>query len=304
MTMETVPLPRPPFVSVIIPVYNGGAQLPACLLALEHQTYPRDRYEVIVVDNGSTDDSRNVAAQHAGVRLEVEPGLGSYAARNRGIAVAKGDVLAFTDADCIPAPDWIARGVAQLDRTPDVGLVGGRIEVPSLSGPSTLELYEGLFEFDQRRFIEHGRFAMTANLFTRASVLRCVGSFDAQLKSVGDREWGNRVAAAGYALAFGDDVVVRHPARDSMRSLLRKRLRVAGGHHDLAQRNGHSTRSFFAALSQQLVRKPLRGAVTLGRHRGGVRARGRVALFGLLVVLCYAEAIERIRLALGGRSHR
>jgi hypothetical protein len=175
---------RLPLVSVIVPVYNDADRLRTCLHALAQQTYPDSRLEIIVVDNGSTDGSATVAARFPRVRVESEPTVGSYAARNRGIGVATGEVLAFTDADCIPTRDWVAEGVAHLARVPRCGLVAGRIHIYPREGdrPTTVELYESLFDFDQHRFVEHGRFGVTANLFTYAAVVREVGSFDPSLR--------------------------------------------------------------------------------------------------------------------------
>src|SRR4051812_27832091 len=101
------PARTPPFVSVIVPVFNQSEPLRACLRALNGQTSPRARFEVIVVDNGSTDPVSVPTGSHSTVRVEGESKPGSYAARNRGVAIARGSVIAFTDADCVPAADWV-----------------------------------------------------------------------------------------------------------------------------------------------------------------------------------------------------
>src|ERR1041384_5139232 len=94
------------FVSVIVPVWNDAERLGHCLHALEKQTYPAESYEVIVVDNGSTDSVACLVAAYGRARLVSEQRPGSYAARNTGLNLARGQVIAFTDADCLPAPDW------------------------------------------------------------------------------------------------------------------------------------------------------------------------------------------------------
>jgi glycosyltransferase involved in cell wall biosynthesis len=304
---EHCPLPTRdvPFVSVIVPVFDDAERLARCLEALAQQTYPADRYEVIVVDNGSTDGSPDLAARFPRARLEREPEPGSYAARNRGIAVARGEVLAFTDSDCVPTPDWLAVAVAELSRVPSCGLVGGSVELffRQPERPTVCELYEAIFDFDQERFVTAGRFAMTANLLTTAAVMREVGTFDARLKSVGDRDWGNRVHAAGFAVSYVRGARVRHPTRYRFRKILTKRLRVGGGHHDAARKGRFAKLRLLGALAQLLVRKPARGAVALWRHPPA----GPWMTFktwGLLTVLCYIEAGERIRLAAGGRARR
>ncbi|WP_406672106.1 glycosyltransferase, partial [Natronospira sp.] len=87
-------------VAVIVPVYDDARRLAGCLRALEEQTYPADRYQVLVVDNGSGEDIAGVCRAFPRVRCVSEPRPGSYAARNKGIACTEGEFLAFTDSDC------------------------------------------------------------------------------------------------------------------------------------------------------------------------------------------------------------
>jgi len=96
-----------PFISAIIPVYNDSIRLRTCLQALEEQTYPKGAYEVIVVDNGSDESIEPIVAEFNQAKASYEPHPQSYAARNKGLSLARGGVIAFTDSDCIPAPDWI-----------------------------------------------------------------------------------------------------------------------------------------------------------------------------------------------------
>jgi len=108
-----------PLVSVIIPVYNDPDGIRRCFEALRKQSYPTERFEILAVDNGSTDDTRAViqdalAGVPNGYLLVEDEIQGSYAARNAGIERATGEVLAFTDADCTPAPTWIESGVKTL----------------------------------------------------------------------------------------------------------------------------------------------------------------------------------------------
>jgi len=99
------------FASVIIPVYNDVKRLEICLKTLEAQTYNKDRYEVIVIDNGFNENIESAAAKYRHVKLLKESRPGAEAARNTGIAAAAGEVLAFTDSDCVPAEDWLEKGV-------------------------------------------------------------------------------------------------------------------------------------------------------------------------------------------------
>lgn len=217
-----------PFVSIIIPVYNDGEPLKTCLESLENQTYPKERYQAIVVDNGSDEDIASVVKNFSQAITIYEEKPGSYTARNKGISVAPGDAIAFTDADCIPAADWIEKGVENLLRVPNCGLVAGKIEFfcKEPGQPTAIEFYDMIFFLNQKTYIKEKKFGATANLFTWKNVFDKVGVFDAQLKSGGDHEWGNRVYARGYQLIYAEDARVKHPARSSFRQLYKKVMRI------------------------------------------------------------------------------
>ena len=232
-----------PFVSVIVPVFNDAERLKTCLDALEAQTYPKNLYEVIVVDNASDEgqDIQGVVAQFSQAIAAFEGQPGSYAARNQGISLAKGEVIAFTDADCIPCHQWIEAGVNCL-RDPHCGLVAGEIEIffKDPSCPTSTELYESVAAFHQKRWLEKEHWGATANLFTLKQVIKQVGNFDATLKSAGDLEWGNRVATFGYKQVYSKEACVTHPARSSLKEVYTKHLRVIGGLYELQNKNYQS----------------------------------------------------------------
>lgn len=115
-------LPDYPKVSVVVASYNGGRTLPACLQSLQHLNYPN--YEVILVDDGSTDDTAKIAAQYLTVRTIHQPNLGLSAARNTGINAATGEIVAFTDSDCRADEDWLYYLVGDLLKT-DAAAIGG-----------------------------------------------------------------------------------------------------------------------------------------------------------------------------------
>lgn len=225
-----------PMVSIVIPVFNDWERLEACLEALERQTYPVDRFEVLVVDNGSDSAVPDGTARYVNVTVLHEPKPGSYAARNRGLASAVGEVLAFTDSDCVPRADWLERGVARLRTTENPGFVGGKIELffRNPRRPNAAEIYESVVAFPQEIEVTRGRRSVTANMMTLRSVLDEVGTFDDRLRSGGDLELTRRISDAGFEATYGDDVVVRHPARASLAELFRKQRRVARGQYELA----------------------------------------------------------------------
>ncbi|MBD2038534.1 glycosyltransferase family 2 protein [Leptolyngbya sp. FACHB-321] len=224
-----------PFVSVIIPVYNDAYRLSRCLKALEHQTYPKLSYEVIVVDNNSEENISSITELFSQAILVKEERKGSYAARNKGISIAKGTVLAFTDSDCIPVLDWIEKGVQCLLANPNCGLSAGKIELffKNPSKPTAVEVYDSINFLRQEHYIKALHFGATANVFTFKQMFDVVGLFNADLKSGGDQEWGNRVFAAGYTQVYAEEACVAHPARHELSELKQKVTRVTEGHYNL-----------------------------------------------------------------------
>jgi glycosyltransferase involved in cell wall biosynthesis len=300
-----------PFVSVIVPVFNGADRLRRCLEALEQQTYPQSQYEVIVVDNGSdaTENIAGVVEPFGQAILAVESQPGSYAARNTGIKLAQGTVLAFTDADCLPAADWLANGVRHLVRVPNCGLVAGRIEVfvrdPAQITP--VELFEQITAFPQQKLLDTKHGGATANLFTWKRVMEQVGLFDAQMKSNGDLEWGQRVFRQGYAQCYADDAWVAHPARHSWAELYRRTRRLTGGSYDWQRKAIASPVQKQATQVMQLVQQlvpPLMFVwnAFLDPRLTGLEQKIKVSI--AMVFVRYVGAWEMLRLMLGGVSAR
>ena len=288
------------FVSVIIPVYDDFQQLKKCLHALEDQTYPKGSYEVVVVDNGSSESIEPVVAGF-GQALAVREGrIGSYAARNKGLSLARGEVIAFTDSDCIPEPDWIEGGVARLRGTVGCGLVAGKVETffEDPLRPTAVELYESATAFPQRRYVELRKYGATANLFTFKSVFEDVGPFDEGLRSGGDYEWGRRVHSSGYGQVYADDVRVWHPARRSFGQLRGKIVRVAGGHRSSPD-PADSSRFKLELLVRLLP--PVRGALRVlsNKRLGGIGDRLKVVL--VMCLVRYLQVWERLRVRLRGK---
>jgi cellulose synthase/poly-beta-1,6-N-acetylglucosamine synthase-like glycosyltransferase len=171
-----------------------------------------------------------VIAKDVSARTVVETRPGSYCARNAALRDTTGEVIAFTDADCLPAADWLAQGVAALRESTAPDLVAGRIEVlPGGFKTTVTELYETINAFPQQRYVELERFGATANLFVRREVFDSIGPFEATLHSGGDREFCNRATDAGFTIMYDDTVVVRHPARRTFAELRRKLRRTNRG---------------------------------------------------------------------------
>lgn len=222
-----------PLVSVIIPVYNDTHRLGLCLDLLAQQTIA-GQAEVIVVDNGSTEDMAALRARFPGVQWLHESKPGSYAARNTGIAVARGRILAFTDSDCLPSAVWLEKGIAPLLDDNPPSFVGGGIDLVT-TGVKRLrsaEVFDLAVGFPQKRFVEVIHFAMTANMLTRAETMAEVGLFSTTMKSGGDRDWGNRAWAKVGPGRYVEEARIGHPTRSTPPEVLKRVRRVAGGERD------------------------------------------------------------------------
>lgn len=305
--ISNVPETPVPFVSVIIPVYSDEGDLKHCLAGLAAQKYSSDRFEVIVVDNGGNQELDDLIGTVAQARLISEPRAGSYVARNAGIANARGEVFAFIDADCVPAVDWLSAGTRRLQAEPSCGLVGGHLEMlfARRNRPTVLELYDRVINFDQRTYIEQDRYSVTANLFTTASVLKSVGGFDEGLRSCGDKDWGNRVAAAGFSLCYAEDVIVRHAARNSFKATVGKLRRVSGGNVGLRRKQGQLQDA--VATGQFILRGLVPPLQQWREALAKVESGQRHLLPALLVLIAYfkyVRTLEAIRVLVGGDAKR
>jgi glycosyltransferase involved in cell wall biosynthesis len=217
----------------VIPVLDERLRLPHLLDALVHQQGAPD-LEVVVVDNGSTDGTPDIAAAHP-LRPKVvrEPARGPYAARNAGWAAASGELIAFTDADCRPDAGWVAGGCRAIAAGAD--LVGGAIIQQGSDHPTVWERYDRATYLRQDRFVSDQGFAATANLFIKDAVLDAVGPFRPELVASGDLELCWRAAEAGFVLAYAPDAIVRHHPRASFRETWALHRKLGSGFAELAR---------------------------------------------------------------------
>lgn len=205
--------------SVIIPHFNQPDLLDRCLTALMPQAAGA---EVIVVDNGSTTMPEAVVARHPGVRLARETTQGPGPARNHGVALSSGDMLAFLDADCVADPGWIAAIRAGL-ADPAVQVIGGDVQIhyADPARPTAVECFEAEFGYRMEHYIRREHFTGTGNLAMRRTTFDLVGGF-AGIGVAEDRDWGQRAKALGIPIIWAPDMRVYHPARESFAELTRK----------------------------------------------------------------------------------
>jgi GT2 family glycosyltransferase len=211
-------------ISVIVPHLNDYDNLDACLTLLEAQSFPGDRTEIIIADNGSSrglDAVRRIVGSRGRV-IEVAE-RGAAPARNAGVRASRGEAIAFIDSDCRPDKRWLEEGLAEL-RLAD--FVGGRIDV-LVQDPQRMtaaEAFESVFAFQNERYVKDLNFTVTASMFVWRSVFDAVGGFENGVPE--DKDWCMRARRQGYCIRFAPKSIVGHPARRTMPELKRKWRRL------------------------------------------------------------------------------
>jgi glycosyltransferase involved in cell wall biosynthesis len=287
-----------PLVSVIIPHLNQSAGLLRCLTALEGGHRQPD--EIIVVDNGSARPPTDICAQFGKVRLLHQPVAGPGLARNLGAEQSKGNILAFIDADCIPALDWLVHAERAL-QDQQVEILGGDVRI-AYDDPKRLtqiEAYESIFAFRMDRYISRQGFSGTGNLVMRRRVFDRVGPF-AGLKIAEDRDWGQRATRAGHIIHFIPDMTVFHPPRLCFSDLQVKWDRHI--FHDMQRCNGRWGRLRWVFKALLLAASPI---AEIPRVLVCKRVRGlsnRCKAFSCLTGIRIHRAARMIQMTWGGTS--
>lgn len=228
---------RCPLISVVIPAYNAREVLDACLDALERQTLSREKYEIIVVDDGSTDGTQEIAANRD-VVLIYQRHRGAAAARNAGARRAEGEIIIFTDADCMPEPNWI-EAIASRFADKDVVGVSGRIRTHQRSLVARfiqLEYDDRYENIARHRYID---FISTATGAYGLETFLQNGGFREDLLGAEDAELSFRLASQGHKMVFAPEAIVYHVHPESILEYARRKYHYGYWRMMVYQRHPH-----------------------------------------------------------------
>lgn len=232
-------------ISIIIPVLNAGSHINDCVSSLTNQSFPKDKYEIIIVDNGSKDDTIDRLVQYIGhITILREPKKGSYAARNTGIKIAKGEIIAFTDSDCVADKNWL-KELYEGFSSKDIGCVVGAIN--AYPGKSLVEIYSRNKNILSQKTVLDSRFlpyGQTANTAFRREVFGQIGYFDERLASAGDADISWRMQLnTTYKLVYNPKAIIEHRHRSSFKGLFRQQFRYGFGRIWLYKKYGDHMKS-------------------------------------------------------------
>jgi glycosyltransferase involved in cell wall biosynthesis len=272
--------------SVIVPTYDRPAQLSRCLRALADLEYPREAFEVVVVDDGAAPGTQRIVETFSGeltVHLLSQPREGPASARNQGAARARGVYLAFTDDDCVPAPDWLRRLECCFTSHPTAAVGGVTINaIPAVHYSTASQLLiDYLYEYYKAE-VTGARFFTSNNLALHAQGFREVGGFDESfpLPAAEDREFCERWQRSGRQLHYAEDVVVYHAHNLTLTSFVTQHFNYGRGADFL-----HRCRARYDGAGGRPKLEPLSFYFNLVRYPLTQRRRGRaLPLVGLMAL--------------------
>jgi glycosyltransferase involved in cell wall biosynthesis len=289
--------------SIIVPTFDRPLQLGACLEALAQLDYPKNQFEVIVVDDGGSCALESVVAgcqDRVAVKLVRQPNGGPAIARNFGASFAKGQFLAFTDDDCEPEANWLGAMEARLRSSPG-RLIGGRTAnalAHDVYAQASQMIIDAIYAH-YNRAEQEARFFTSNNLALEARQFREMGGFhaDFRLPAAEDREFCDRWRASGFGMVYAAEAVVRHSHRMSLGGFWGQHFRYGRGahlYHRIRRDWGGGKVPFEGlALHWDMLRRPFREAGALS----GMRCAGLICLSQVAAVAGYlreARAARRV----------
>ncbi|MCC8409599.1 glycosyltransferase family 2 protein [Mucilaginibacter sp. UR6-1] len=293
-----------PYITIIIPTFNDWDRLALCLGALAGQTYPVDRFEIIVANNNANDKVPDGYDLPGNCKVITESKPGSYAARNAALKIAKGEILGFTDSDCIPYANWISTAVNHFNNHPQCYRIGGSVELFYQSAKLTkAELYESVFAFNQERYVNVEGTSITANMFTKKEVFDAVGVFDDTLMSGGDYEWGVRALKGGFGIDYVPELIIKHPARHDLKEIANKARRVGGGQAGFQENKKVSKLGYMIRFVKEV--RPTGGDIRYILKKGkNLSLSQKLDVFFVRYYLKAVRSAERYKVLTGKKASR
>lgn len=298
-------------ISVIIPVYNDPEGLKDTLDSLVDQELDRE-YELLPVDNNSTDQTAEVIKDFEQRYPDLVNGLeennvqSSYAARNKGIENAEGDIICFLDADMWVDTDYLSKISSYFEENPEVDYVGCQVEIVKQSD-SLASKFDEVTGFQVKSYLDELGFVPTCCLSVRKEVFDEIGKFNQKLVSGGDKEFGRRVNSSNLGTEYLDSVRVYHPARTSVRDIASKYFRIGRGDRQLQanynqilgendERDGFSGRGYLPEFS--IIQKKVENL----RNKGVVLVPGFLFCYVVKQLSYYSGYLYEMILVSSGRS--
>jgi GT2 family glycosyltransferase len=291
-----------PTFSVVIPTYNRVQSLPRCLDALDRLDYPRDCYEIIVVDDGGSQDLQPIIEQAGGqITLVRQSNSGPALARNTGVAHASGDFVAFTDDDCLPDQGWM-RGFLDILQSMPNCLAGGRTVnhlVGNLASSASQHLQDYVYGYYNRDSLNARFFASNNMAMSRASYQE-IGGFDATFgfSASEDRDLCDRWLLAGRPLCYAPDALIFHAHSMTIAGFWQQHFGYGKGAYHFHQRR--------AARHQAPIRiEPAAFYINMLRYPFGVESAPRALILSALMGLSqFASAAGFFTAKTRSGSHR
>jgi len=289
-----------PYVSVVVPAYNASYIIGKCLAALRRQTYPHDLFEIIVVDDGSSDDTAKIASS-MGIKVLVQPNQGPAVARNLGAEEARGELVLFTDSDCEPQGDWIACMVEPFTDPEIVGTKGfyKTRQKEIIARFAQIEYDVKCDMLKKNRYID---FVDTYSAAYRRDVFLEVGGFDAIYTTASgeDSELSYKLSLIGYKMVPVPNAFVFHQHPNTLFKYLKKKYRNAywrivtwSKYPQKIAKDSHTPNSYkFQVLISPLILLALIGSIILGKVLLVIAIFLTVIFMGISLPFAY-KAIRR-----------
>jgi len=199
-----------PFVSIVIPAFNSDKTIGLAIVGCDCQEYPNDKIEIIVVDDGSTDSTKDIVLSYPHVKYIYQKNQGPAAARNNGLNNSHGQIVAFLDSDCVPRKYWISKMISRYT-SDSVVCVGSRYGIANRTSLLACCIY---FEFLVRykRMPQHPKFLGSNGYSFRRDFLEHIGGYSAEYRMASheDNELAYRIVSQGYSTYFDKSNIVDH----------------------------------------------------------------------------------------------